>query len=75
MVSTQVAVRGGAPADEAAWRARDAADRAVVAAARERFAACGADAGAWAALLADAKAGRGDVSAEDAARFEGLGLL
>ena len=40
-----------------------------------RCADSGADAGAWAALLADAKAGRGDVSAEDAARFEGLGLL
>ena len=74
-LAARVAVGGGAPADEAAWRERDAADRAVVAAARERFAACGADAGAWAALLADAKAGRGDVSAEDAARFEGLGLL
>ncbi|KAK7239333.1 hypothetical protein SO694_00025395 [Aureococcus anophagefferens] len=74
-LAARVAVGGGAPAGGGLAPAPSRLARQVAAAALERFAACGADAGAWAALLADAKAGRGDISAEDAARFEGLGLL
>ncbi|KAH8056687.1 hypothetical protein JL721_9971 [Aureococcus anophagefferens] len=68
-LAARVAVGGGAGRRGGlAQRAADSSGR------RAARAACGADAGAWAALLADAKAGRGDISAEDAA-LRGAGLL